>query len=134
AVITITNLLKEVDANKGSALHQLVASLHFTKHAGMQLQQAGLTWSPQSLVLGMVALGGLGMFLGVAFPFLGSGPLTAIGAAVGLGSLPYVVVRRKRKKRMEQLEDQLPEALDFLSRSMRAGHAFTITLEMVGEE
>jgi tight adherence protein B len=35
---------------------------------------------------------------------------------------------------MDTLEEQLPEALDFLSRSMRAGHAFTITLQMVGEE
>src|SRR5262249_35794625 len=34
----------------------------------------------------------------------------------------------------DKLEEQLPEALDFLSRSMRAGHAFTISLEMVGEE
>jgi tight adherence protein B len=32
------------------------------------------------------------------------------------------------------LEEQLPESLDFLSRSMRAGHAFSISLEMVGEE
>src|SRR6266536_3190595 len=53
--VTITNLLKDVDNQKGSMLHQAIASLHFTKHAGMQLQQAGLTWSPQSLVMAMVA-------------------------------------------------------------------------------
>jgi tight adherence protein B len=32
------------------------------------------------------------------------------------------------------MEAQLPDSLDFLARSMRAGHAFTISLEMVGEE
>ena len=32
------------------------------------------------------------------------------------------------------MEEQFPEALDFLARSMRAGHAFTISLEMLGEE
>ena len=32
------------------------------------------------------------------------------------------------------LEEQFPEALDFLARSMRAGHAFSISLEMLGEE
>ncbi len=131
---TITNLLKDLDTDKGSALHQAIASLHFTKHAAMQLQQAGMTWSPQALVMSMVAMGALGLFLGVTFPILGSGPLTAICTAVGVGSLPYVFVRRKRKKRLDAMEEQLPEALDFLSRSMRAGHAFTITLEMVGEE
>jgi tight adherence protein B len=43
-------------------------------------------------------------------------------------------VSMKRSKRLDELEAQLPDALDFLSRSMRAGHAFTISLEMVGEE
>ena len=32
------------------------------------------------------------------------------------------------------LEEQFPESLDFLARSMRAGHAFSISLEMLGEE
>ncbi len=41
---------------------------------------------------------------------------------------------QKRTKRLDELEEQFPEALDFLARSMRAGHAFTISLEMVGEE
>jgi tight adherence protein B len=43
-------------------------------------------------------------------------------------------VRHKRTKRLARFEEQFPEALDFLSRSMRAGHAFTISLEMLGEE
>ena len=48
--------------------------------------------------------------------------------------LPLYYVSKKRNKRIDALETQLPDALDFLSRSMRAGHAFTISLEMVGEE
>ena len=44
------------------------------------------------------------------------------------------IVRQKRTKRLDTLEEQFPEALDFLARSMRAGHAFSISLEMVGEE
>ena len=43
-------------------------------------------------------------------------------------------MRHKRKKRLDALEEQFPEALDFLARSMRAGHAFSISLQMVGEE
>ena len=44
------------------------------------------------------------------------------------------MVRAKRKKRLNTLEEQFPESLDFLARSMRAGHAFSISLEMLGEE
>jgi tight adherence protein B len=48
--------------------------------------------------------------------------------------MPYLYVGHKRKKRLDTLEEQFPEALDFLARSMRAGHAFTISMEMLGEE
>jgi tight adherence protein B len=51
-----------------------------------------------------------------------------------LGGTPYFIVRHKRSKRLAALEEQFPEALDFLARSMRAGHAFSISLEMLGEE
>jgi len=63
-----------------------------------------------------------------------NGPTTAIALAITGAVAPYLFVRHKRKKRLEQFEEQFPEALDFLSRSMRAGHAFTISLEMLGEE
>jgi tight adherence protein B len=57
---------------------------------------------------------------------------------LGLGLLgawlPVFYLSRKRAKRIDALEAQLPDALDFLARSMRAGHAFTISLEMLGHE
>ena len=40
----------------------------------------------------------------------------------------------QRKKRFAAFEEQFPDALDFLARSMRAGHAFSISLEMLGAE
>jgi tight adherence protein B len=54
--------------------------------------------------------------------------------ALVFGGTPYFIVRHKRSKRLNALEEQFPEALDFLARSMRAGHAFSISLEMLGEE
>jgi tight adherence protein B len=43
-------------------------------------------------------------------------------------------VLRKRAKNIADFEKQLPEALDFLSRSMRAGHGFSIALEMLAAD
>jgi len=67
-------------------------------------------------------------------PFLVNAPITAAVLGLGCSTLPYLYVRHKRQTRLDTLEEQFPEALDFLSRSMRAGHAFSISLEMVGEE
>src|SRR5204862_4427457 len=75
-----------------------------------------------------------GLGLGSLVPFLLNGPTTAIVLGLTFGALPYLIVRSKRAKRLATMEEQFPEALDFLARSMRAGHAFSISLEMIGEE
>lgn len=132
-VVTVTNLLKEIEPENPGGFKQLVSSLHFARHAQVVIQQAGLNWTSAKLITIMGVMAAVGFVSGFLFvPAAGS--LAAIILAVVLGAMPYVFVRRKRKKRLDQLEEQFPEALDFLSRSMRAGHAFTISLEMLGQE
>ena len=41
---------------------------------------------------------------------------------------------RKRKARMRRFEEQFPDSLEFVARSMRAGHAFSVSLEMIHRE
>lgn len=48
--------------------------------------------------------------------------------------VPAQILRFMRTRRMRTFEDQFPEALDLISRAMRAGHAFTTGIEMVGNE
>ena len=133
-VVAIDSLLKELNSENPSGFKALLASLSFTRRAQEQIQQAGLNWSSTRL-LTMMAVGAIiGLVLGTMFPFLVSAPITAAVLGLACSSLPYLYVRQKRQKRLDTLEEQFPEALDFLSRSMRAGHAFSISLEMVGEE
>jgi len=40
----------------------------------------------------------------------------------------------KRKKRIRKFEEQLPEVLDLIARSLKAGHAFSSGLRLVTEE
>jgi tight adherence protein B len=78
------------------------------------------------------------MAVGV-FCFLGGLVMTdSLLISLGVGAiasyLPVVVVNGKRNKRQRLLADQLPEALDFLSRVLRAGHSLSTGLQMMGEE
>src|SRR5579871_2761808 len=134
AAVSVATLLKELDPDRPSGIKSLLTSFQFSRHAQVQLQQAGLNWSSARLLaaMGLAAIPGLG--LGSLLPILLNGPTTAIALGVVGATAPYLFVRHKRKKRLERFEEQFPEALDFLSRSMRAGHAFTISLEMLGEE
>jgi tight adherence protein B len=56
-----------------------------------------------------------------------------MAAVLGAG-LPIAVLRRKRSRRMKRFEEQFPEALDLLSRAIRAGHAFATAMGMVASE
>jgi tight adherence protein B len=132
--VSVSNLLKEIESEKPSGLKRLFDSMQFAKHAEEMIQQAGLDWSSGRLLAAMVLMIVPGIFLGMLVPFLVNRVATATAMGVFFGSIPYLVVRAKRNKRLNTLEEQFPEALDFLARSMRAGHAFSISLEMLGEE
>jgi tight adherence protein B len=63
------------------------------------------------------------------FPFL-----LALLIATGCGSLPVTYLYWLKRSRLAQFERQLPEALELVSRALRAGHALFVGLKLVGEE
>jgi tight adherence protein B len=134
AVVT-TSLLKD-HGNPGdsTSLEQLFKSLNIVRRADDMIQQAALTWSTTRLFRTMAVVAIPGLLLGILFPVLINATVTCLVFAATGAALPYLFVRRLRNKRMAKLEAQLPDAMDFLSRSMRAGHAFVISLGMVGED
>jgi tight adherence protein B len=96
-----------------------------------QLQQSGLRWSVARFATYTLLCALVGAVLG----FLMQAPALVMTAlAVVPGLLPMMILRRKRAKRVLQLERQLPDAADLISRALRAGHSFPAALGMVGEE
>jgi len=55
-------------------------------------------------------------------------------AGVGVGILPILYMNNRRGSRQKRLSMQLPEALDFLTRVLRAGHSLSTGLQMMGDE
>lgn len=56
-----------------------------------------------------------------------------VGLVMGF-FMPYAYVAHRRSKRFEKFEELFPEAIDTLTRAVRAGHAFTTALEMIANE
>jgi tight adherence protein B len=82
----------------------------------------------------LAAAGLLGL---VAFILVGRATgwyILGIPVALLAGSIPFIVLNRLRTLRLRKLEEQFPEALDLITRAMRAGHAFTTGLDMVATE
>jgi len=130
----VSKLLKDLEEPGRSPVRRVLDACNFTRSAEQRIQQAGLDWTPQQLATYIVVAALVGALLGFRFPLLLTRGITALVGAAVCSVLPYLFVRRKASKRLAEMEAQFPEALDFLARSMRAGHAFTISLEMLSEE
>ncbi|MCW9028959.1 MAG: hypothetical protein OQJ80_08500, partial [Kangiella sp.] len=62
-------------------------------------------------------------------------PLVAVLISMVIGiAVPYLFVTRKRIARHEKFTMQLPDALDYLARSMRAGNPFLASMRTAAEE
>jgi tight adherence protein B len=124
-----------MDAGQGpSLLVRLATRLNFVKTMDTRIQQSGMAMSLNTLLLAMVVLAIPGALLGAKFPVLLNPTASILAMALVFAILPYLYVLRRRKKRLAAFEEQFPDALEFLSRAMRAGHAFSIALEMLSEE
>ena len=134
AVVTTSLLKDQRSPGDSSSFERLFKSLNVVRGADDMIQQAALSWSTTRLFRTMAIMAMAGLLIGIFFPVLLNAPVTCLVLGVIGACLPYFFVRRLRNKRMAKLEAQLPDAMDFLSRSMRAGHAFVISLGMVGED
>jgi len=95
--------------------------------------QSGITGNPVTfaasfmlagLVLGLL----LRLFLGTALP-----AVFLVFLLIGL-ALPLLVLRRARTRRIQRFARQLPDALDMIVRSLRAGHPASVAIGLVGRE
>ncbi len=118
--------------SKNQFAQKLVEKYQMGPKLAILMEQAGLNWPPARLV--HLTIMTLGSVLALGWLFLPIPKLAALGAALAAACLPWVYVYRKRKARLHKFEELFPETLEFVSRSMRAGHAFSVSLEMIHRE
>jgi tight adherence protein B len=95
------------------------------------MEQSGVKASFSAILLVAVAIGALLGFIGGLVTRASWG--MALGGVVGF-AIPFVYLRIKRTSRLRSFEEQFPEALDLISRALKAGHAFATGLKMVADE
>lgn len=118
---------------KGQLLPMLMKKYNLTDRARALIEQAGLKWDPTQLA--QMCLGAFIATYAIAHftlppklrPFV-----VLVAAAAGSGPIFYVI--RKKAARLHAFEEIFPDSLEFISRSMRAGHAFSVSLEMIHRE
>lgn len=117
-----------------TAFDQYVRQFSFARPLDVMIQQAGLNWTAGAFVFYSLLFAAAGFLIGYKFPLLVLTLPSMLGLSVAFGSIPYIYVNRTRVSRLRRIEEQFPACLDFLARSMKAGHAFSVSLEMLSEE
>jgi tight adherence protein B len=97
---------------------------NFLQQADMQVRAGNFLFI--SLLFGLI-FGSLGQWLANRVE------LGLIFFALG-GALPYFYASYLRTKRFNKFEEMFPEAIELLGRAIRAGHAFTTAIELIGNE
>jgi tight adherence protein B len=95
------------------------------------IEQSGVRTTPSAIIVISLGLAALAAFCAAAFLHQPFAPIVA--AIAGLVA-PFVWLVHRRSSRLKKFEEQFPEALDLMSRAIRAGHAFQTALGMVAEE
>ncbi|MEQ9041390.1 MAG: type II secretion system F family protein [Silicimonas sp.] len=96
-------------------------------------QKANIAFTPGQLVMVMGILTVVAFFL-LTFGTAASAPVrAALSVLMGVGAV-FVWVNNTAKKRMSMLEEQLPDAVELMVRSLRVGHPFSAALQIVAKE
>lgn len=125
-------------ANRGEVLQLLrvpdggwLARVPLLSDLPRRLRVAGLAISPGAFVLVCVAAGVVAYLLATHFL---SHSYKAAAAVAGALMLPFAYVEISRRKRLDKLVTQLPDALDLMARGLRVGHPLNATIASVANE
>jgi tight adherence protein B len=90
---------------------------------------------PNGTVATFMSIAGICMFILFMVGMLATqNMLIALVSGVLGGYFPFLMLMQKRGRRQRAIALQLPEALDFLSRVLQAGHSFSTGIQMMSEE
>ena len=124
-------LLRDEQLSKIPAFDTLLRRSERVSAIQDALLQAGMKFRAGNFLL-LCAF--CGVAAGLATVLYTRNPAIAWAALIIGGFLPYSVVSYRRQKRFEKFEELFPEAIDTLARAVRAGHAFTTSIEMISNE
>jgi tight adherence protein B len=124
-------LLKEELLSTVPAMHRALIRFEVFNKLQAILRQADLKISVYRFVTSTL----IGGFVTGLLAYLFSGSLIAMLLTTGLAMAgPFFYVMHKRRRRFRAFTEQLPDALELMTRSLQAGHSFSSALQMVATE
>jgi len=131
AAVSGTSVVREVRFSHIPYLNDLLAGVAISGLIRLWLLQARVKTPPGTILLGSLLLAALGFF-GIWWTLAQLG--TAIVISLVLGSIPLIIVERKRRNRFNAFIRQLPDALTMMKNSLQAGHTLDKAMQVISQE
>lgn len=126
-----TDILKQQSLSAIPWINRILVKLPGAMRLQLFITQAGSSWSVGTLILTSVVFA---FFAAWATTFALPNPAINVLLGLAVGSLPYLFLYLKRLARFRQIDAQLPEAIDLMTRALRAGHAVISAIELISKE
>jgi tight adherence protein B len=95
------------------------------------IDKSGLKYDVKFFLLVVLIFAATGFFIGLV---LGRGIIFPFLFMFIAATIPFFYLIVKKAKRLRHFTEQLPNALEMISRSLKAGHSFIAAVRMVGTE
>ena len=125
------SLVKRAPTGPLPAIDKMMAATKAGPGLARLIEQSGVRTTPSAIIVISLVLGIVGSLFVSVLLHIPFAPMVAFAAGV---PLPTCYLLFKRSRRIAQFEEQFPEALDLLSRALRAGHAFQTAMGMVADD
>jgi len=113
--------------------HMAAKSIPMYSLLAEKAQRAAIAFTPQQLIMLMAGVS-VAAFMALTIGTETEPPVRMLlSAAIGIGGV-YIWINMKANKRMGMIEEQLPDAVELMVRSLRVGHPFTNAITIVSKE
>jgi tight adherence protein B len=125
------SVVKQSNRGPLPSIDRAMAKTRIGSRIARLIEQSGTRTTPSGIGVMMLLVAAGSAFAASVLVPLRFAPLAAaaLGAAMPIGWLVH-----RRTVRLKRFEEQFPEALDLLSRAIRAGHAFQTAMGMIADE
>jgi tight adherence protein B len=127
----LASILREKYLTSLSPLERRFEEMPFMQRLATMAEQAGRPKPGYQVVMNSLMLALIGGF--IALMLLHNGLVGLCAAAFGL-ALPSFRLSTLRRRRLEKIDEQLPDAIDVIKRALRAGHPFNAAIKLVADD
>lgn len=129
--MVMPGLLRDELLSEIPALNKILYKIPIMEKIAGLIEQANVQIKVGQLLFLTLTLGMTGLLTGL---LIDRGIIFAIGLGIFAAATPYFYIKWRKQQRIIKFEEQFPETLNTIARSLDAGHSFTAALQYAAQE